>query len=69
MADDVVGKGGTRGSRKPVVRGLLEAVHLAEQCGGAYQRIQGLRAPTVSVYEAARQAAFPSIACCAASIT
>lgn len=57
MADDIPGTGGTRRLLGPVMKGLLEAVRLTEQCEGAYQQVQGLRAPTVAVFEATRYAA------------
>ena len=56
-------QGGKRSLQEPVVKGLLEAVSLAERCEGAYQQIQALRAPTVAVFEATRQACVPMHAC------
>ena len=35
--------------------GLKHAIHLAEQAAQAYEAVHALRAPTVAVYEAARQ--------------
>lgn len=57
MAGDTPGTGETGSLREPVMKGLLEAVRLTEQCGRAYRQVQGLRAPTVAVFEATRYAA------------
>ena len=58
MAGDLPGKAGTKGSPEPVLKGLFQALRLAEQCERAYQQIWGLHAPTVAVYEATRQDSF-----------
>lgn len=54
-AGDLPGRAGTKGSPEPVLKGLFQALRLAEQCERAYQQIWALRAPTVAVYEATRQ--------------
>ena len=41
-------------ARDPVVRGLEEAIHIADQSAKAYEKIQKLRPPTVAVHEASR---------------
>lgn len=58
MAGDMPDKS-IKSWRDPVLKGLQEAVRLAEQCEGAYLKIQDMRAPTVAVFEATRQAVVP----------
>ena len=62
MTGDLPDGRSTKSARDAVVRGLQDAMLLAEQAANQYQGLQGLRPPTVAVYQATRPAAHSAVA-------